>query len=115
MGWTLPQSLTKKTLYRPAYSLTLWRLINQGSLLSDYYSLCQVKIKLASTTSQSRSITEGSQAGTEAETAGSGSTGFLRPLRTHVPKNGILQGLGPTTPRNSKDNLLEIGSQANQL
>ena len=44
----------KKMLYRLAYSLTFGRqFLNQGSLFSDHYSLCQVEMKLASHDSSS--------------------------------------------------------------
>ena len=51
MSWALPhQSLIKKMPCRPAHSLILWRcFLNQGSFLSDDYSLYQVDINLAST------------------------------------------------------------------
>jgi hypothetical protein len=51
MGWPLPcQLLIRKMLFKPAYSLILWRhFLNCGSFLSDDFSSCQVDIKLSNT------------------------------------------------------------------
>lgn len=50
-GWVLcHQLLIKKIFYRFDYSSILWsNFLNQGSFLSDKYSLCQVHLKSAST------------------------------------------------------------------
>lgn len=54
MGWSLPcQSLIKKIAFRLSCSWTLWRhFLNWDSLLSNYSSLCQRDIKVASMTFQ---------------------------------------------------------------
>jgi hypothetical protein len=53
MGWALPYQLpVKKMPCRLAYSPILWRhFLNQGSLLSDDFSMCQFDIELLSTLS----------------------------------------------------------------
>jgi hypothetical protein len=50
MGYLLlHQSLIEKMSYKLDYSLVSWRhFLNCGSFLSDYYRLCQAKIKLVS-------------------------------------------------------------------
>lgn len=60
MDWALPhQPLVKRKLCRLAYWSNLWRrhFLYWGSLLSDYYSLCQADIKLSSTASEFASQT----------------------------------------------------------